>query len=183
METKQIKDLESYFKTENEHWNGFAFKMLCEVLQHGQFENPELPLKLYDRCTGMLVEHSKTPLKSVDLFAGELDKNNLNPPQKLFIYEWVCKYLKGSEFDEDLSPVIDLLAGHLKKLKAEVLPKRPRIKNIRETLKDLMQKELDQLPETLKGLEPIQRLNILCKLIPFVLPKVESVHSETGEPG
>jgi hypothetical protein len=45
-----------------------------------------------------------------------------------------------------------------------------------------MQKELEQLPETLKGLEPVQRLNILCKLMPFVLPKVEAVSHEQGEP-
>jgi hypothetical protein len=55
-------------------------------------------------------------------------------------------------------------------------------KNIRETLKEMMQKELEKLPDTLKELEPIQRLNILCKLIPFVLPKVESVNHELDEP-
>ena len=46
-----------------------------------------------------------------------------------------------------------------------------------------MQKEIELLPETLKGLEPIQRLNILCKLMPYVFPKVEAVDSEKGEPG
>lgn len=183
MKAKEIEDLERYFKTENEHWNGFAFKMLCEVLQQGQFENPILPLKLYDCGTEMLIEHWQTPLKAVDLFTKELNKNNLNVIQKLFIYEWVYRYLKESEFeDKDLNPVKDFLRGYVKKLNVEVQPKSPLVKNIRETLKDLMQKELDQLPETLKGLEPVQRLNILCKLIPFVLPKVESVHSETGEP-
>jgi hypothetical protein len=45
-----------------------------------------------------------------------------------------------------------------------------------------MQKELEQLPNTLKELGPIQRLNILCKLIPYVLPKVESVTHTQGEP-
>lgn len=40
----------------------------------------------------------------------------------------------------------------------------------------------EQLPETLKDLEPVQRLNVLCKLIPYVLPKIEAVHSEKGEP-
>jgi hypothetical protein len=49
-------------------------------------------------------------------------------------------------------------------------------------LKTEIQKELEQLPETLKVLEPEKRLNIICKLIPFVLPKVESVHSEKDEP-
>ncbi len=54
--------------------------------------------------------------------------------------------------------------------------------NIRETLKETMQKEIQKLPETLKELEPVQRLNILCKLIPFVLPKVESIDHEHDEP-
>lgn len=55
-------------------------------------------------------------------------------------------------------------------------------KNLRGTLKDLMQKELEALPETLKELDPLQRLNILCKLMPFVLPKIESVNHKQGEP-
>jgi hypothetical protein len=33
-----------------------------------------------------------------------------------------------------------------------------------------------------KKLEPVQRLNILCKLIPYALPKVESVTHKLGEP-
>jgi hypothetical protein len=45
-----------------------------------------------------------------------------------------------------------------------------------------MQKELEQLPETLKELDPVQRLNILCKLMPYVLPKTESVKHNFGEP-
>jgi len=48
---------------------------------------------------------------------------------------------------------------------------KPLTGNIRDTLKDLMQKELEQLPETLKELDPVKRLNILCKLMPYVLPK------------
>jgi small nuclear ribonucleoprotein (snRNP)-like protein len=39
-----------------------------------------------------------------------------------------------------------------------------------------------EFEETLKGLEPLQRLNIICKLIPYVLPKTASVHHTLGEP-
>lgn len=39
MNTKEVQALESYFKTENEHWNGYAFEMLCEVIQKGNFAN------------------------------------------------------------------------------------------------------------------------------------------------
>ena len=54
--------------------------------------------------------------------------------------------------------------------------------NLRETLKTIMQKEIEKLPETLEGLDPKERLNIVCKLMPYVFPKVETVHPKEGEP-
>ncbi len=53
---------------------------------------------------------------------------------------------------------------------------------LRETLKAIMQKEIEKLPETLEALEPKERLNVLCKLMPYVFPKVEAVHPKVGEP-
>lgn len=67
-------------------------------------------------------------------------------------------------------------------MKKETQPVKALSSNIRETLKEMMQKEIEKLPETLKELEPVQRLNILCRMMPFILPKVESIHHETGEP-
>ena len=54
--------------------------------------------------------------------------------------------------------------------------------NLRETLKTIMQKEIEKLPETLETLDPKERLNIVCKLMPYVFPKVETVHPKEGEP-
>ena len=45
-----------------------------------------------------------------------------------------------------------------------------------------MQKEITHLPKTLEKLEPKDRLNILCRLMPFVFPKVETVHAKDDEP-
>jgi hypothetical protein len=53
--------------------------------------------------------------------------------------------------------------------------------DLRKILKVIIQKEFEQLPETLKKLEPKERLNILCKLMPFVFPKVEAVEPTDGE--
>ena len=53
---------------------------------------------------------------------------------------------------------------------------------LRDTLKIIMQKEIEKLPDTLEALEPKDRLNILCKLMPFVFPRVEAVRSTDGEP-
>lgn len=191
--TNDLQALEGYFKTENEHYNGYTFEMLCEVLKQANFENPELPLRLFSNAIDILTKHYETPLQAVQMFEAETDKLELEPKQKLFIFEWVLKYLKNSEFDKegtkeakDLNEIKNLLKTQIERLKLEVskLPEnnKPLTGTIRETLKDLMQKELEQLPETLKDLEPVQRLNILCKFMPYVLPKVESVAHTLGEP-
>lgn len=186
MSIKEIQRLESYFKTENKHWNGYALEMLCEVLQQGNFENPETPLQLFNKAVNIFTEQHETPLKAVQEFATETDKQKLSPAQRLFVYEWVYKYLWQTEFEElDLTEVKDLLKSQTERLKndkPQVEYNKPLTGNIRDTLKELMQKELEQLPETLKELEPVQRLNILCKLIPYVLPKIESIKHTLGEP-
>lgn len=53
---------------------------------------------------------------------------------------------------------------------------------LREALKTIMQKEIEKLPKTLEALEPKERLNVVCKLMPYVFPKVETVHPKEGEP-
>ena len=42
----------------------------------------------------------------------------------------------------------------------------------------MMQKEIENLPATLEGLEPMQRLTIVSKLIPFVMPKADNINSK-----
>lgn len=54
--------------------------------------------------------------------------------------------------------------------------------DLRERLKIIFQNEIEKLPEILESLEPKERLNILCKMMPFILPKVESIHPAHGEP-
>lgn len=53
---------------------------------------------------------------------------------------------------------------------------------LRDTLKAIMQNEIEKLPETLEALDPKDRLNVVCKLMPYVFPKVETVHPKEGEP-
>lgn len=186
MKASEIESLEGYFKTENEHWNGFTFEILCEVLQQGNFENAETPLQLFDKAVKIFTEHHQTPLKAVQVFSAEADKCELTTAQRLFVYERVYRYVRGSEFDEmDLSEVTGILKSQTERLKASKTQteyNKPLTGCIRDNLKELLQKELEQLPITLKELEPAQRLNILCKLMPYVLPKVESVTHTQGEP-
>lgn len=55
-------------------------------------------------------------------------------------------------------------------------------KDLRNQLKELVKNELEQLPDYIKDMEPKERLDILLKLIPFVLPKVKGVNHSLGEP-
>lgn len=54
-------------------------------------------------------------------------------------------------------------------------------KNLRNQLKEIVKSELEQLPDYLKDLEPKRRLDILLKLMPFIIPKVNSVSHSLGE--
>lgn len=186
MKAEEIKALESHFQTDNEHWNGFAFEMLCEVLQKGNFEEAGKPLQLFDKASKIFTEHHETPLKAVHLFAVEVDQANLYPAQKFFVYEWVCKYLSNSEFPGiDLSEIEQLLNSQTDRLRNDKPPtqyNKPLTGSIRDTLKEFVLTEIEKLPETMKQLAPEQRLNVVCKLIPYVLPKVESVTHKLGEP-
>ena len=52
----------------------------------------------------------------------------------------------------------------------------------RELLQKIVGKELDKLGTLLSGLEPIERVNALAKLLPYILPKSLNVIVEQKEP-
>lgn len=185
MKKKETRSVESYFQTQNEHWNTYAFDCLVEAREKGIFPNQEVPLNLFGLGVELLVENWQSPVKAVELVKAKIEKHKLDKEQQLFVLGWIAKYLLSTEYDEaDTTHINELLDIEVKKLEqAEKAnePPKPIVQDIRETLKALVQLELDQLPETLKELQPDKRLSILCKLIPYVLPRVKSVHSEKGE--
>lgn len=55
-------------------------------------------------------------------------------------------------------------------------------RELRTALKNILHQEIELLPEHFESLEPKYRLEILIKLLPFVLPKVDSVNQNENEP-
>ena len=53
---------------------------------------------------------------------------------------------------------------------------------LRETLKSIMQNEIEKIPKQLEGLEPKERLNFIVKLMPYVFPKLQGINIGEGEP-
>ncbi len=143
MKSKEIQALEGYFQTENDHWNFHTFEVLCSVLQQGQFTNPKTPLQVFSVAVDAFTKEHETPLKAVEAFNSEMDKQNLTPPQRLFICESMLKYVKGTEFENfNLWEIQKLMNGQTERLKGEVSKvnelDKPLTGNIRNTLKELM---------------------------------------------
>ena len=55
-------------------------------------------------------------------------------------------------------------------------------KELRSVLKDIVYQELEQIQKCLELLESKERLELLIKLMPYVLPKVTSISHKTNEP-
>lgn len=183
MATKNKRTIDSYYQTKNEHWNKYVFNMFADALGKELFADPEQPLSLFDNAVNTLEAGHKTPFQSVQNLESNLNAQKLTPEQTLFVFDWVYKFLNNTEYpDADLSQVCKLLEKHRNKLKAELQPETPLTLDIRERLKSMMEKELAKLPEVLEDLEPLPRLNIICKLVPYILPKVQAVGHSSGEP-
>lgn len=53
---------------------------------------------------------------------------------------------------------------------------------LRSVLKSLLHREFENIPAYLEELDTKDRLDFLIKLLPYALPKIESVHMTEGEP-
>ncbi|AEI51204.1 hypothetical protein [Runella slithyformis] len=54
-------------------------------------------------------------------------------------------------------------------------------KEIRAVLKDVIGQQLESMPDILETLQPKEKLEFIIKLMPYVLPKVETVKMNDGE--
>tara|TARA_R110001632_G_scaffold124246_1_gene236990 strand:- start:5 stop:247 length:243 start_codon:yes stop_codon:yes gene_type:complete len=55
-------------------------------------------------------------------------------------------------------------------------------KELRTLLKDILYQELEEIQERLELLKPKERLELLIKLMPYVLPKTTSISHTINEP-
>jgi hypothetical protein len=55
-------------------------------------------------------------------------------------------------------------------------------KELRYVLKDLIYNELESLDEKLEELETKERIELIIKLLPYTLPKLQNISHTTNEP-
>lgn len=54
--------------------------------------------------------------------------------------------------------------------------------DLRTKLKEIMKKEINNLPQLLDDIEPKERINYILKFMPYVFPKVDTITHSTNEP-
>ncbi|MEZ4806622.1 MAG: hypothetical protein R2815_04020 [Flavobacteriales bacterium] len=168
---------EQLVSTENPHFNSYALAFLCKAKEGGKFPDLDKAMDLYSDVVAMVQHYHDQPLRGDREAEAMLEKAGMNEEQRLAIYQAAHTYVKGSEFDVDLSVGIALLKGRTKAKEAE-----PWSKGTREGLQELVRRELAELPETLKALEPKDRIATLCKLLPYVFPKLNNVEGKEEQP-
>lgn len=73
----------------------------------------------------------------------------------------------------NLSVGIALLKGRTKAKEAPAWTAGARVE-----LQELVRRELEHLPATMESLEPKDRIAILCKLLPYALPRLSNVEGK-----
>jgi len=177
MSKRKTGAAEAAIHTDNEHFNGYALAFLCKAKEGGKFPDIDKAMDIYGDVVAMVLHYHDEPLRGDREAEAMLEKAGMNEEQRLEINLAAYTYLKGSEFDVDLSIGIALLKGRTKAKEAE-----PWTKGTREGLQELVRRELAELPETLKALEPKDRIATLCKLLPYVFPKLNNVEGNEEQP-
>jgi len=125
-------------------------------------------------------------LVEIPLFEQYTD--GMDTAQKLFIARKVYHYFNNTVFGEQkedkfltgISKPLDAYIQCLGRESGETVIKE-KTNDLRQTLKDTIRQEIERLPEYLQSLETKDRVNAICKMLPFMLPKVESVRFEEGD--
>jgi hypothetical protein len=170
MSKRKIGAAEAITQTDNPHYNGYALAFFCKAKQGNKFPDLDKAMELYSVVLGIVQDYHDQPLKGDRLAEAALTKAGMNEEQALAINHAAYTYLTGSEFDEDLTIGKELL-------KARAYEKKvvPWTSSARDGLQELLRAELAELPSTLKGLEPKDRIAALCKLLPYALPRLGNV--------
>ncbi len=158
------------------------------ALESKFFVDPVQPLQIFTDLRTAMMQVSDYPAKVVPIF--EQYTADMTDVQKLFVAKKVRAYFLHTVFrlndaDEEsegvtLTGIVEPLSAYVARLERATLPQ---VADIRAALKEVFRKEIERLPETLATLDDKDRLHFLCKVMPFVLPKVEAVQSTKGEPG
>lgn len=182
MNSEKFEIVKSYYQTDDQTWNVYALETIKIALSEQLFEDMENLMKLYKGTLSIATEtHKNCPLEAIQAISSEYEARSLQLDQKAFLLERVCVYLKNAKIDGWNSKDFVRLAlsqkkAYLKELKQNATHFHyiPTV-SIKDMLEYVVRNELRRLPTLVNYLETEQRLNLLCKLLPYVISKNESI--------
>jgi len=156
------------------------------AIETAHFTDPVQPLQTFTNLRTELIQVAEQPANVIPIF--ESHTAGMTDAQKLFIAQSVSEYFSNTVFafnNEDLESEGKTLTGIIQPLRAYIARLKrattTKASDLRAILKEIVHKELEALPDTLAKLGPIHRLNFTCKVMGYVLPKVEAVNFKQGE--
>lgn len=173
--------IENYLNASSEHDNTFTLNVFLDAIKSDIFPDTETPLRLFVEIRNALSYLAKHPEKVIPVF--EQFTEGLTNGQKLYMAGTVHNYFKRTVFGEEeifLTNVSKTLAAYIERLEKESGNKAIRPDDLRQTLQELVKKEVANLPTYFEGLTPKERMNVLCKFMPFILSRPEPEKKKLG---
>jgi hypothetical protein len=181
--TKSIPTIDELLQTKNKHYNEYAKKLITECISKQIFVEAEIALQKYVECLDVLI-CTDTPFEAIKNVCTSLFRE-LSAKQCYFILKCLADFINpdNTTFNDWKlqQETYDIMKSHIVRLEKEFAKNQLKIDDIRETLKTLMQNEISDLPQRLEALDNEKRIGIICKLIPYVFPKIETVEVSQGE--
>lgn len=182
MKTQDIDILEGYINTPNKPINDYNFMIICKLIGLDLFKNPSIPIKLINDSINSLINFHDQPINAIQIVTSSVNEKNLSLEQKHFIYNHLFLFFKNHRFPEkDLSRTTSLLRDLKDKNQKELSLNTRTSQDIRACIKEIIFKELQNIQNILDSLEPKDRLILLYKLLPLIMPKIESIHHLDAE--
>lgn len=186
MKQKNAQNVQEFLNDLSEYDREQVQKMWIEALQTDCFNDPLTPLAIFRDMRPDLLNVRNEP----GLIAAAFEKHTegLNTAQKQFVAQKTLAYFKTTVFDDDpeagleyvIIQTLNALNKRLKRTKSSESD-HGKTATIRQTLYNILQGEMERIPEYLAQLETKDRLNILCKIMPYVLPRIESITLEAPD--
>lgn len=176
--------IEDYLNTGSDHDDAFFLNVYLDAVKSDAFPDAEKPLKLFVDIRNALLDYADHPEKVIPVF--QQFTQGLTDAQKLFLAGNLHTYFKRTAFgtnDEDadyLTNISKPLSAYLERQKKESGQEKIQPSDLRENLLELFQKEIANLPTYFEALTPKERMNMLCKLMPFIMSRAEPDVKKSG---
>ncbi len=163
-----------------------AKAVYLDALATDTFSDPVDALKAFTDLHTAFIKVCEQPAMVISIF--ERYTAEMTHEQRVFIAIHLRNYFQCTVFDDPNAPnsegitlhgILEPMRAYTKRL--ERSKTRIKMKEMREALNTAIRDEIDRLPETLASLDPKDRMNFVCKMMPYVFPSIGGISATHDE--